>query len=49
MFLTIMAEKGTSFGGNSEHARRRLIVRSLKSRYRQREELVAIIRFEGIN
>jgi hypothetical protein len=49
MFLTIMAEKGTSFGGNREHARRRLIVRSLKSRYRQRDELVGVIRFERIN
>jgi hypothetical protein len=49
MFLTIMAEKGTSFGSNSEHARRRLIVQSLKSRYRLRDELVAVIRFERIN
>jgi len=49
MFLTIMAEKGKIFGGNCEHARRRLIVPSLKSRYRQRDELVAIIRLERIN
>jgi len=49
MFLTIIAEKGISFSGNCEHARRRLIVRSLKSRYRQRDELVAAIRFERIN
>ena len=49
MFLSIMDEKGTSFGGNCEHARRRIIVRSLKSRYRQRDGLVAIIRFERIN
>lgn len=49
MFLSIIAEKGTNFGGNCEHARRRLIVRSLKSRYRQRDGLVAVIRFERIN